>query len=217
MEIETQPGARRGVVDPGGRGVKGEGLVVGGWVVVRAIAVPSWLEGVGVPELLTISDCIQEDLPCPEPWLGDWFQDLEEAGAAARTVVGAEPLVVTAALPADMVDGFVSEAGGDGAAWFGTLCQRVPLPADAEILGFEVVGAEACLDFHSWHCHGYAAEVSDALGITVNGRGLIPTLQEARRVLVWMLGRPMGQAPEPVPWTVVGLAVSDRRPTDPRR
>jgi len=190
--------------------VTGDGLIVGGWVIVRTVAVPSWVVGVRVPELFTISDCIQEDLPRPEPWFGDWFHNPQEAHDCARSVPAPDPLVVTVALPADMADEFMSEVEEGSATWFETLHQRALLPSDADILGFEVVGAEACLDFHSWHCHGYAAEVDDALGIRVNRRGLIPTLEEARRVLGWMLERPIDEAPEPVPWTVVALAVSGR-------
>jgi hypothetical protein len=185
-------------------------LIVGGWVVVRPVAVPSWLSLVGVPELLTVSDCIQEDLPRPEPWFGDWFHDPHEAQDRAQSVPGPDPLVVTVALPADLADQFMSEVAEGSGTWFKTLRRRAPLPSDVELLGFEVVGAETCLDFHSWHCHGYAAEVSDALGIRVNPLGLIPTSEEARRVLGWMLERPMDEAPEPVAWTVVALAASGR-------
>jgi len=56
----------------------------------------------------------------------------------------------------------------------------------------------------------HPCQVDDALGIRVNRRGLIPTLEEARRVLGWMLERPIDEAPEPVPWTVVASAVSAR-------
>lgn len=78
-------------------------------------------------------------------------------------------------------------------------------PAEGEVLGYEIVGAEATLDFHSWHCHGYADEVADDLGIRVNDLGLLASYDPARAVRDWMLARTMDQAPSPVPWVVVGL------------
>lgn len=86
---------------------------------------------------------------------------------------------------------------------------RTGAPAEGDLLGYEVVGAEYTLDFHSWHCHGYADEVADDLGIRVNGVGLLASYVDARAVRDWMLARPVAEAPSPVPWVVVSL----HRPT----
>jgi hypothetical protein len=45
------------------------------------------------------------------------------------------------------------------------------------------------------------------LGFVLNEYGLIPSLAEARSILSWMLERPVAEAPEPAPWTVVALAL----------
>ncbi len=45
------------------------------------------------------------------------------------------------------------------------------------------------------------------LGVVLNERGLIPSLPGAQSILRWMLERPMAEAPKPVPWTVVALAL----------
>jgi hypothetical protein len=91
---------------------------------------------------------------------------------------------------------------------FDLLHQHLPLGDDMTILGFEIVGAESHLDFHSWHCHRYADDVAHSLEIRTNRYGLLPTRPEARTVLDWMLSLPPAETPKPVPWTVVALAVA---------
>jgi hypothetical protein len=155
--------------------------------------------------MLTVSDCIQPDLPRPKPWLGDWFQDHHEAVSASESV-RPRPLLVTVAMHPEDARLFIAECHEEPSTWFDLLRRGEPLASDAAVLGFEVVGAEMTLDFHSWHCHGYADEVRTALGIAVNGLGLLQSLGEARQVRDWMLRRPPEQAPAPVPWTVIALA-----------
>jgi hypothetical protein len=135
------------------------GLIVGGWVLARAVPTPPWLHDLQLPELLTLSDCIQDDLPRPEPWFGDWFHDVGQAREAARRTPGPEPIVVTVAMLPEMAEAFVAEWESEPSPWFDLLHQGLPLPPEAKVVGFEVVGAEAPLDFHSWHCHRYAADV----------------------------------------------------------
>lgn len=182
-------------------------LIVAGWVLVRAAPTPKVLGQTLPAQLITISDCIQDDLPRPEPWLGDWFQDAHEARHAAAEAAGEPPMVVTVAMHPHDAAAFIVQGDSDRSPWFDLLRQHSRLPPDTPILGYEVVGAEETLDFHSWHCHGFADEVRAALGVVTNDNGLIPSLAEARSVLTWMLERPDSEAPEPVPWTVVALAV----------
>ena len=89
---------------------------------------------------------------------------------------------------------------------FPLLDLRLPLPEDAALLGHEVIGCEPTFSFHSWHCHDYAQDACEALGIGVNQRGLISDHADALRILEWMLARPMDQQPAPVSWTVVTIA-----------
>lgn len=150
--------------------------------------------------ILTISDCIMRTLPRPEFW--DWYTRYDEA-ALARSEFAPDANVTPVALrPAD-VDVLMDEMGGSDQPYFAGLAKLIPFTG--EVLGYEVVGAEHTLDFHSWHCHGYADEVSETLGIRVNDLGLLPTYSTAAAVLKWMLDRPARQAPAPLPWLVVAL------------
>ena len=174
-------------------------LIKGGYVLVKPTAVPEWLTGIP-GEILTISDCIMEDLPRPESW--DWFDSAEEA-EARRLATRSNAQVLTVALrPADGRD-LMNEMGGAEQPCFSLLRRKIPFAGD--VLGFEIVGAEATLDFHSWHCHGYAPEVRTALGIKLDDVGLLTSFADAVAVLEWMLALPAEQAPSPVPWIVVAL------------
>lgn len=186
-----------------------ERLIVAGWVLVRPTPTAQCLGTTLPPLLWTISDCIQDDLPSPDPWLGDWFQDEAEAVRAAATVTGELPRVVTVALvPEDAVD-LMADANPDSSECFDLLRQHVALDDGCGVLGFEVVGAEQYVDVHSWHCHGYADEAWERLGIRTNDKGLISTYAEARAVLTWMCNLPDSEAPEPCLWTIVALAESE--------
>lgn len=185
-------------------------LIVVGWVLVRETETSAYLGATMPPRLLTISDCIQDELPRPEPWLGDWFQERDEADAAARDLGDTGVMVVTVAMPRSEAEEFERGWAGEDAPWLALLRLAVPLPSDSKILGYEVVGAEEVLDFHSWHCHGYADEVRADLGIDLTDKGLIPDASAARSILSWMLERPDAEAPKPVPWTVVCLAVDSQ-------
>ena len=155
--------------------------------------------------IVTISDCIMKTLPRPEYW--DWFEDFDEAKRARSTQAPEAQITAVALRPADAVD-LMDEMGGADQPFFAGLTQSVPF--NGVVLGYEVIGAEFTLDFHSWHCHGYADDVSEALGIHVNGVGLLPTYSDAAAVLNWMLDRPDSEGPEPVPWVVVALGAADR-------
>lgn len=149
--------------------------------------------------IITISDCIMDDLPRPEFW--DWFQDAADA-AHAQSVTPDCTMVTVALEPSDALE-LIKQVGGADRPWFALL--RANLPATGVLLGYELVGAEENLDFHSWHCHSYADDLLAAESIQVNDSGLISTLREARRALQWMESLPEDEAPEPVPWFVVAL------------
>ena len=195
--------------------VSADVLFVAGWVLVRETESAAYLGASMPPRLVTISDCIQDELPRPEPWLGDWFQDRDEADAAARRLDDRSVMVVTVAMPRAEADDFAQAWSGEDAPWLSLLRGAVPLPADAKVLGYEVVGAQEVLDFHSWHCHGYADDVRVDLGIGLTDQGMVPDVSAARSILPWMLARPQAQAPKPVPWTVVCLAVDSPDPDRP--
>lgn len=180
-------------------------LILAGYVLtVPADAPPDMAT---VPRsILTISDCIMRTLPRPEFW--DWHTGYAEA-ARARTEFAPDANVTPVALRTADADALMKELGGSDQPYFAGLAKSIPFTG--EVLGYEVVGAEYTLDFHSWHCHGYADEVSEALGIRVNDLGLLATYSTAAAVLKWMLDRPSSEAPAPVPWVVVALGASTDR------
>lgn len=184
--------------------VTDDDLILAGYVLTVPSDAPPGMATVPT-SIVTISDCIMKTLPRPEFW--DWFEDLDEAERGQSTQAPAAQITAVAMRPADAV-ALMDEMGGAGQPYFALLKQSVRF--DGTVQGYEVVGAEHTLDFHSWHCHGYADEVSEALGIRVNGIGLLPTYSSAAAVLKWMLDRPASEAPKPVPWVVVALGPVDR-------
>ena len=176
--------------------------IVAGYALVRRAAAPLGMSS--VPQtIVTISDCIMDELPHPEYW--DWFQDPADA-ARAQSVTPDSAVVAIALEPCDANE-MIKEMGGPQQPWFALLQGRVP--ATGTLLGYELVGAEENFDVHSWHCHGYADDLLAAEGIRVNDLGLLPTLDEARAALRWMTSLPDEEAPEPVPWFVVALLDPD--------
>jgi hypothetical protein len=154
--------------------------VVAGYVFVRPAAAPPGMRSVPA-RIVTISDCIMDDLPRPEFW--DWFQDADEA-LRAQTTTPADTALVAVALERNDARELIEEMGGSEQPYF-ELLQRNVEPS-GRLLGYEIVGAESTLDFHSWHCHGYADDLLGAHGIALNELGLFSTLADARVGLAWM-------------------------------
>ncbi|GAA1720378.1 hypothetical protein GCM10009745_81850 [Kribbella yunnanensis] len=193
--------------------------ILGGYV----IATPTKLGPADLPHpLWTISPCLLPDLPGPS--YGDWFTDRTHAEAVLKTTgveadllaVGIEEALAND-LRADRADWWarnpalaispggkretsVDEPGADD--FFQLLDQQLPLPPDAETLGYELVGLETDFTFHSWHCFPFAAE-RRALGVTLAPNGLLADHGDALRVLDLIREEP----PYEVPWTVATLAV----------
>ena len=86
------------------------------------------------------------------------------------------------------------------------------MPPAAQQLGFEIIGAEYGLAFHSWHCHGLASDANAALGVHLNQYGLLDDHTDAAQVLEWMQSLPDADAPAPVPWTTAAIATMGRGP-----
>ena len=176
-------------------------LILAGYVLTVPADAPPGLSSLP-DQILTISDCIMDALPRPEFW--DWFQTLSDAELACSSATHVQ--ITAVAMRIEDAGLLMDAMGGSQQPCFDTLSQH--LPFDDEVLGYEVVGAEHSLDFHSWHCHAYADEVHDALHIQVNHLGLLVTYSDAGRVLEWMLARPTREAPKLVPWAVVALGAA---------
>lgn len=179
--------------------------IVAGYVLAVPTPRPPGHEDVLPPLFLTISSDIQEDLPQPEFW--DWFVDRADAEQARRTQAP-EVQIVTVSMTAGDADQLMDAEGGADQPWFDLLRRGLRTPEDIEQLGFEIVGVEPTLSFHSWHCYGCAPDARRDLGTRLNALGLIATYEEAAGVLRWMLARPPQHAVPPIPWIVVALGRS---------
>jgi len=184
--------------------VNSDRLIVAGYVLVVPAPRPPGQEYAVLPEtFLTISDCLMSDLPRPEFW--DWYVDRQEAEHERMSRAPHAETVTVAMSLEDALD-FMWQQGGAEQPYFDLLRTQSRLPAGSAVLGYELVGAEWTLDFHSWHCHGYAAEAFDELRVQLNEFGLIDAYEQATRVLTWMLRQPPENQPAPVEWTVVAIA-----------
>ena len=180
-------------------------LIIAGYVVVAPTARPPGLEPLLPDPYVTVSACLADDLQVPE--FSGWFQDLAEAEAAVCKSPTSDLLAVGFE-PAD-ADAFMADMT-DEDYHFVLLRQALGMPAEAQVIGFEIVGAEYALSFHTWHCHGLASEAAATLGIGLNRYGLLDDHADATRVLDWMNALPPEDAPAFVPWTAVALAIMNR-------
>jgi hypothetical protein len=184
-------------------GVNRPQLILAGYVLAVPALRPPGHEQVLAEEFLTISDCLMADLPRPEFW--DWFVHHGDATSARQSLAPEADVLAVAMTPGD-ADGLMREQGGAEQPYFELLRTRQPLPIEVDLLGFEIVGAEWTLDFHSWHCHGYAPQACPQLDVQLNDSGLIATYHDAVKLLDWMLAQPPENQPKPVEWTVVAIA-----------
>lgn len=179
-------------------------LIVAGYVLLVPTPRPASQGYAVLPEtFLTISDCLMADLPRPEFW--DWYVDRQEAERDRMSRAPHAETITVAMAPGDALN-LMQEHGGTEQPYFDLLRTQSRLPAESQILGYEVVGADWALDFHSWHCHGYAAEAVEGLRVQLNEVGMLDSYHEAARVLTWMLSRPVEDQPAPVDWMVVAIA-----------
>jgi hypothetical protein len=148
------------------------------------------------------------------------FHSLDDARAFVGAFLpdAADVFILGAALPADLVDDFLSDevqitydatTGTEKEACFGVnliLSERKPLAPGGTPLGFEMVLYGYNLEC-SWLCTGTERAVADALGVRPNAHGLIEDAADARRVHDWMAQHPEESEPGPYyPWLLVRYA-----------
>lgn len=184
-------------------------LILAGYVVAAPTARPPGLDQLLPSPYVTISSCLADDPNIPE--FSGWFQDSAEAEAALDRLPAANVLAVGLAEPDAAI--FAAEMA-DESRHFELLRRANEMPTAARQLGFEIIGAEYGLAFHSWHCHGLASDASAALGVRLNQYGLLDDHTDAARVLEWMQTLPDADsdAPAPVPWTAAAIATMGRGP-----
>ncbi|MQA08582.1 MAG: hypothetical protein GEU98_08505 [Pseudonocardiaceae bacterium] len=183
-------------------------LLLGGYVTAPRAARQDWQDAEILPEqLITVSECLTGGDHGPE-FLA-WHTGR----------VGDGPLLAVGFHPDDVIE-FIAEVTADFAGANGgelpdgerpecleLLASGTPMPAEARLRGFEVIGVEYALSsLHSWLCHGYEGDVAEALDIRPNDCGLHDTHQQAIAVLDWIEALPADRAPEPVYWTVAAVA-----------
>ncbi len=151
---------------------------------------------------LTISSCLQEHVP--EPDFIDWYTNRQEAEAVRARWRSPLDLIAVGLTEAEEAE-LRSDVEIGTEFVYSLLSQRRPVPNPSTLLGYEIVGAEATLQFHSWHCHDYLDQAHRELGIRINQLGLFDDHRDAERVRDWMLSQPVEKSPKPVPWVVVSL------------
>jgi len=184
-------------------------LILAGYVVAGPTARPPGLDPLVPSPYVTVSSCLADDLRVPK--FSGWFQDFAEANAALDESSASDLLAVgltqpdAATLMTDMADEDYH---------FGLLRLARGMPAGAEMIGYEIVGAEYGLSFHTWHCYGLASEAATTLGIQMNRHGLLEDHDDAARTIDWMTSLPSEDAPAPVPWAAVAIAIMNQASPD---
>lgn len=178
-------------------------LVLAGYMPITPAARLPGHEELLPDEFLTISGCLSDDRAQPEFW--DWHTDRAEADRA-RTARAPRAEIITVHIQSNDALVLMRDHGGSDEPYYDLLRNQVELPRGSSVLGWEVIGVEMTLSFHSWHCHGYAPDPRDELGLRLNEYGLIPSYEQAVRVLDWMLAAPPEDQPAPVHWLPVALA-----------
>jgi hypothetical protein len=197
--------------------LKAADIILGGYVLAQPVARESWQNSDFLPaRFVTISQCFLADR-FPRPEFCDWYIDRADAEhARIRYAPTAQLLAVGLSrqdaqlFKRDHTASTVGESKGRESSEpspLALLSACRPLPLDARILGFDVVGVEYGISlFHSWLCHNYVPKLWRELRIRPNAKGLLDSYESAAEVLSWMESQPAEEAPEPVPWTVVTIA-----------
>lgn len=73
--------------------------------------------------------------------------------------------------------------------------------SDGEFIGYDLIGVELGGNFHSFHCHDLANELTSKFGIELNNFGLIKAIENPKEIVDYMNDEENGC--EPVPWFLV--------------
>jgi hypothetical protein len=178
---------------------------LGGYILCTPTRRDAWQSDSLPDPFMTISSCLQDRVP--EPEFIDWYTHRQQAEEVRAGWSGELDLIAVSLSDRESVE-LTADQQLDAAVddlTFGLLNQRSDVPTAATALGYEVVGVESPLQFHSWHCHDYLDEARRELGVRINQLGLFDDHRDAEQVRDWMLSLPVESSPEPVPWVVVGL------------
>jgi hypothetical protein len=72
---------------------------------------------------------------------------------------------------------------------------------EEEFIGYDLIGVELGGDFHTFHCHDLADELTSKFGIELNEFGLIQEIENQKEIIDFMNDKENGH--EPVPWYLV--------------
>jgi hypothetical protein len=196
--------------------VDAERLVRSGYLRVPRAEREGWASDVLPARFISVSECLTGVHHGPEFWA--WHPDPASAACYAGTLLA---IGFTSGDAADLAQEITSDLGppagqvpARGAPHcLESLANAAPMPDDARLRGFEVIGVECALSsVHSWLCHGYEVDAAAALDVRLNQWGLLDTYAQASSVLAWMLALPAAQAPTPVHWTIAAVAESGTEP-----
>ncbi|MGD9588872.1 MAG: hypothetical protein AB7Q37_02600 [Pyrinomonadaceae bacterium] len=111
---------------------------------------------------------------------------------------------------AEILNEFKPESKGSGEIGiYQMLLKQLPEVEGSrqKLLGFDLVGIEYGGDFHSFHCHDMAGELSNRFGLVLNRFGLFNEVSDWQPVLDYMNDEETGC--EPVPWFAVKVKLID--------
>ncbi|MER5348908.1 hypothetical protein ABT093_01015 [Kitasatospora sp. NPDC002551] len=177
------------------------------------VAVPERLTGLDVPHerLTTACGCLIDRLPED----GCWFDTPREALDACATIrVPAEARLYALLVPAEHAAGPVSDIRAS-AVFEPVLLAHLDRPAGAgpapgpggggREIGWEVLGYDDGV-LHSWLCNDLHRDAVRDLGVTTDGRGLLPSREPADRLAAWANAR---DDTKPVTWFPAALVEWD--------
>jgi hypothetical protein len=178
--------------------------VLAGYRVASPAVRRDWKDwGLPGPDLISMSNCVADVIRArPDDW-DEWFDDVAQA-EQARARAGRPDLHILAVgiAAADIVP-LTDDAGEFGAPRL--LSTPEPLPANANVLGHELVGFETG-GWHTWTCLGdLVDEVRQATGVRPGPWGLIQDEGEARRAAEWLTASALGD-PKVFFWVSAKLA-----------
>jgi hypothetical protein len=107
-------------------------------------------------------------------------------------------------LPACQFEAFIADIQPanhyPGVGIYRQLIQKIVEDQEGQVLGYDILGIEYSGDFHCFLCNGLEKAYREQFGITFNGNGLLPTWEDAQKVIGFTASEETGA--EPVPWAI---------------
>ncbi|WP_345439878.1 hypothetical protein [Actinoallomurus vinaceus] len=180
------------------------GLLLVGYRVVPPWAVPESMADPLLPlQIPTMSDHLVDPVPDDDTW----FSSAETTRVFTRSTVTTRLQVLAMGVhERDAEDVIKRRLTLDTDQLCLNEHVRMPWPARLPLLGYELIGIEAC-GFHSWLCYqGTPSWAHRMLGIRLNSHGLVDKPADARRLSE--AAEEPGSGLPPIPWVAAAIALA---------